>query len=481
MPEIAAVKAPNERLAIGRYVLVAALPSADDAPAWLAKGEGAGELDVPLVLRAVPESVVADGELMRAALEDSRVAVQIEHPHLVRLVDLFEERGRWFMVSEFVSGRTLRQIMNRAGSINRVPPIWFTVHVVSIVCQALAHLHARCGEMGTHLSSVRNTITPDTLTVSFAGDPQLMAFGLARANVVPSISNTSPIGSSYAYAAPERLSDHDTAVADVARSDVYSLGVVLYEMLTARRPFAADDEEDLLREVLDTRREPPPPSMLAPWVTQPLEEVVLTAMARDPRDRFRNVRELGEAIEKYMSWAGVRPSRKHLAQQVCGEVAHADSEPPPSARSSPSDRPPEPPRASRAPATRTARVVSPFDEARPSARPTAEHVWDRITEMARRQRAAEQRQSGPPRPAPTEHGRAVRSWGRVGGEAEKEDAVPSSRPSPAVACFEMGIDLARNGEYEAALVQLEEAVRLEPNNRMYATNLRRVKKQLNVD
>ena len=112
------------------------------------------------------------------------------------------------------------------------------------------------------------------------------------------------------------------------------------------------------------------------------------------------------------------------------------------------------------------------------ARPTAEHVWDRITEMARQQRAAEQRRGAPPPPA---HRGTFRSWGQVGGDTKKEEAVPSSRPSPAVACFEAGIDLARKGNYEAALVQLEEAVRLEPDNRMYATNLRRVKKQLNVD
>ena len=473
----AAVIALKEGTPLGGYVLLAPLPAADDSEVWLARRDGAAAANSPLVLRTVPEVVAADEALMSAALEESKSALLFEHPHLVRFVDLFQSSGRWLVVSEFVSGRTLRQIMNRASTINRVPPIWFSVHVAAVVCQALAYLHARCGELGTQLGSVRHPVSPDSILVSFAGDPQLMAFGIARANALPTISNTSPIPSSFAYAAPERLSDLDTPVADVARSDVYSLGVVLYEMLTARRPFAAEDDETLLREVLDTRREPLPPSMVAPWVTQPLEDIVLTAMARDPRDRFRHAGELGEAIRQYMAWAGVNPSRKHLAQQVCGIVAHADSAPPPSARSNPSSTPPVVPRGARVPSNAGVRPSADVFDVAAAAPPQRGHVWDKVTAMARQQREAEQRDAEAERQPSVPTTGASRGWD--GAVATPTASLPALTPCQrALQFFEEGVDLARSRQYRAALDKLEQAVELDPDNRVYGANLRRVKKQL---
>jgi serine/threonine protein kinase len=470
----AALNALKEGTLLGGYVLLAPLPATDESEVWLARSDDAAAAGSPVVLRTVPQAVAADEALMQAALEESRSALLFEHPHLVRLVDLFSTSGRWIVVSEFVSGRTVRQIMNRASTINRVPPIWFSLHVAAVVCQVLAYLHGRCGELGTHLGNVRHTVSPDSILVSFAGDPQLMAFGIARANALPTISNTSPIPSSFAYAAPERLSDVDTPVADVARSDVYSLGVVLYEMLTARRPFAAEDDESLLREVLDTRREPPPPSMVAPWVTQPLEDIVLTAMARDPRDRFRHAGELGEAIRQYMAWAGVNPSRKHLAQQVCGVVAHADSAPPPSARSDPSSTPPVVPRGARVPSDPDGRAAAAVRGA--GAAPPRGHVWDKVTAMARQQREAELRRAEvAPEPASPTTG--THTWDRVVASPPEPDPNKTACQQ-ALQYFEEGIDLARSRDYRAALVKLEQAARLDPDNRVYGANLRRVRKQL---
>jgi len=482
---------------------VAPVPTADGHDLWLAKAVEATSPNAAVLLRLVPDEIARDGARLEAALAETAVAAACEHPHLARLIEIAEEGGRCYLVSEYVSGRTLRQIQHRAGSLNRIPPIWFTLHVACVVSDGLCCLHRRCAEHGVPLRTLRQPVSPDNVVVSFAGDTKLCAFGLGLPNAVPTASASGPLNRTFAYVAPERIATAPATPDDVARADVYSVGVLLYEALTGRRPFEAMDEENLLREVLDESRDPIPPSIVAPWVTQPLEEIVITAIARDPGLRFSSADELRDAISDYMAWAGLRPDRRHVAQQVCGVVAHADSEPPPSARSEPTGRPyvsrVPPPRQSEASAVPEALVTrgdadGELGEGRPSHPGLA---WDRAAAAARRAAAAARPpEAFAPRPVaraganrpeePAELGGAPAAvpaggqhfWDQVVRQQRSTAADGGRVTVTAVEAFESGLELARKGDFAAALVELEQALRLDPTNRVYGANLRRVQREL---
>ncbi len=479
---------------LGRYSLVAPVPAGDGHELWLAKVVEPETAGAPVLLRIVPEDIAQDGTRMSSALSEAAVATTCDHPHLARLIEIAGENGRYYLVSEFVSGRTLRQIQHRAGSLNRVPPIWFTLDVARVVSDGLAHLHQRCAKHHVPLRTLRQTVTPDNVVVSFAGDTKLCAFGLGLPNAVPTASASGPLNRTFAYVAPERIAAAPTTPADVTRADVYSVGILLYEALTGRRPFEAADEENLLHELLDESRDPVPPSIVAPWVTQPLEEIVTTAIARDPGARFGSAAELRDAIVDYMAWAGLRPDRRHVAQQVCGVVAPADAEPPPSARSEPTGRPygsrtPPPRRLDAAPPTEaTAAPVAQSDED-VAARPVDPgQVWDRAAAAARRaatHRPSERARDGvegerdgrlaSPSAAPPG---ARHFWDQVVEQRRSIPAEAVETTGGAVDAFERGLELALRGDFRAALDELEVALRLDPTNRVYGANLRRVQREL---
>ncbi len=486
---------------LGRYSLVAPVPTGDGHDLWLAKPVAPTSPDAAVLLRVVPEEIARDGARLEAALAEATVAAACEHPHLARLIEIGEDGGRYYLVSEYVSGRTVRQIQHRAGSLNRIPPIWFTLHVARVVSDGLSCLHRRCAEHGVPLRALRQTVSPDNVVVSFAGDTKLCAFGLGLPNAVPTASASGPLNRTFAYVAPERIAATPATLSDVARADVYSVGVLLYEALTGRRPFETTDEENLLREVLDERRDPIPPSIVAPWVTQPLEEIVITAIARDPGLRFGSAEQLRDALSDYMAWAGLRPERRHVAQQVCGVVAHADSEPPPSARSEPTGRP----YASRVPPPRrsdkTASNEDPAARAPANAQLVAERpsdpglAWDLAAAAARRATARPPAagatrpvaHAGPPRAddaaeltrAPSAVPPGERHfWDEVVRQRRSTATDGDDPTAAAIEAFESGLELARKGDFAAALVELEQALRLDPTNRVCGANLRRVQREL---
>ena len=169
--------------------------------------------------------------------------------------------------------------------------------------------------------------------VSFTGEVKLLDFGIARALSLPSLTQVGTFKGKYAYMAPE-LMEIDRPPHDIdGRSDLYSLGVILYESLTGIRPFNAANDAQLLQMLLDKQRVAEPPSNFASWIPETLDRLVLKCIAKEPADRFQSARSMREALRDFMKNSGLCPSARHLAEQVCGySDSIQDSSPPPSMR-----------------------------------------------------------------------------------------------------------------------------------------------------
>lgn len=247
----------------GRYTLLAILGTGGMATVWRARDEMLGR---EVAVKVLSPQHAADPEFLARFEREARHAAAVSHPRLVTVFDGGVEGGTPFIVMELVAGRTLRQVLDETG----VLPPGQAVTVAAAVCEGLEAAHAA--------GLVHRDITPANIVLN-GGDVKVLDFGIARADGTRAATATGTVLGTAAYLSPEQASGQPSG----PQSDLYSLGCVLFEMLTGRPPFTADSTVGLAyRQVHD---DPGPPSALRPGAPARLDHVTALLLAKDPGDR----------------------------------------------------------------------------------------------------------------------------------------------------------------------------------------------------
>ncbi len=218
---------------------------------------------------------------------EAQAAASLSHPNIVAVFDTGAEDNIWFIVMEYVAGRTLKDLIKTQGP---VPPAR-AAEISADVASALAGAHAR--------GIVHRDVKPGNVMLTTDGKVKVMDFGIARASAVPSITQTAAMVGTVQYIAPEQAQGLE---AD-ARSDVYALGCCLYEMLTGQVPFTGPTPVAIAYR--HVQEDPTPPRVLNPDVTVSLERVCLKAMAKQPQDRYQTALEMRQDLERARAGAPV--------------------------------------------------------------------------------------------------------------------------------------------------------------------------------
>src|SRR6266496_820063 len=211
---------------------------------------------------------------------EAQSAASLSHPNIVGVFDTGSEGDTWFIVMEYVDGRTLKDIIRAEGAL-----YWArAAEVAADVAGALAVAHAR--------GIVHRDVKPGNVMLTTEGKVKVMDFGIARATAVPSITQTSAVVGTAQYIAPEQAQGLEVD----ARTDVYALGCCLYEMLTGQVPFTGPTPVAIAYR--HVREDPTPPRALNPDVPVSLERVCLKAMAKRPEDRYQTAVEMQRDLER---------------------------------------------------------------------------------------------------------------------------------------------------------------------------------------
>jgi eukaryotic-like serine/threonine-protein kinase len=247
----------------GRYTLLAVLGTGGMATVWRARDEMLGR---DVAVKVLNPQHAADAEFLARFESEARHAAAVSHPRLVTVFDCSVESGTPFIVMELVAGRTLRQVLDEAG----VLPPGQAVAIAAAVCEGLEAAHAA--------GLVHRDITPANIVLN-GGAVKVLDFGIARAGGTRAATAAGTVVGTAAYLSPEQASGRP---AD-PRSDLYSLGCVLFEMLTGRPPFTADSAVGLAyRQVHD---DPGLPSAWRPGLPASLDQVTARLLAKDPSSR----------------------------------------------------------------------------------------------------------------------------------------------------------------------------------------------------
>jgi serine/threonine protein kinase len=272
----------------GAFEVVGALGQGGMAEVWQAMQRLPTGRCRPVALKRMRARLLGDASALRMFRAEARLSTLLQHPNIVRVLDSGELNGQPFIAFELIDGLELRRLFRE----RRTPlPLGFTVSLVRTIADALAYAHRLVDENGEWLRLVHRDVSPSNVMIALDGTFKLLDFGVARARRDDGSETTFGVAKGkVGYMAPEVVAGRPLD----ERVDLFSLGVVLHELLTHRRLFSDKDQKVAL--LLNRTARATPPSLVNPEVPAILDQITLRALQRDPDARFQTAREMSDAL-----------------------------------------------------------------------------------------------------------------------------------------------------------------------------------------
>lgn len=302
----------DETRQLGRYELIERIAVGGMGEIYLAKSRGAAGFEKTVIIKKILEHLAQEEEFVTKFLDEGRIVVNLTHSNIVPVFDMGEEDGEYFIAMEYVHGRDLRDVLKRAEAQDQPIPLDLAIHVVAQVCNGLDYAHRQTDDQGNPLNIVHRDISPSNIMLSREGEVKIIDFGIARAASRAAKTASGRIQGKICYMSPEQASGRSLD----ARSDIFSTGVVLYELLTGVRPFQG--ESDMHSLDLVRKCDFPPPSEVEESVPEQLDAIVEKAMCEDPEERYQRIHQLHVDLLEFAHSQGRAVMGQEVAEFVTG-------------------------------------------------------------------------------------------------------------------------------------------------------------------
>jgi eukaryotic-like serine/threonine-protein kinase len=275
-----------------RYELIQKFAQGGMADLYLARAVGPEGFEKYVVVKRMLPEPDEDGECLRAFLDEARLAACLSHQNIVQVFEAGRDDDGYFIVMEYLHGFDLDLVLSRLRARGKQLPIQHAISIVAGAAAGLHYAHERVGPDGRNLGVIHRDVSPSNLVVTFDGGVKLIDFGIARVdrrrhNTVPGV-----VKGKIGYMSPEQCA----GLALDRRSDIYTLGILLYELTTLHSPFSSSDEYDVMTEVITST--PRPPSVRVPWYPLALERIVMRCLSRPREARYQSALDLLLELEE---------------------------------------------------------------------------------------------------------------------------------------------------------------------------------------
>jgi len=286
------------RLLVGRYYIIERMAVGGMAEVYLATHGQLAGFQTPVVVKRILPNLAHSREFIEMFLDEARIAALLQHPNIANIMEVGRERDEYFLAMELVQGESLSQVLRTLHAKQHQLPPALAAFIASQILAGLHHAHTICDTQGQPLHVVHRDISPQNILISYEGAVKVIDFGIARAMGRVTHTRVGSAKGKFSYMSPEQARreavDH--------RSDIFSLGVVLWEMITGCRLFRRDNELDTVDAILGEAA--PPLSKFIP-VPPLLEAIVDRSLAKNVDERFASAQEMETLLQRYVSEEGV--------------------------------------------------------------------------------------------------------------------------------------------------------------------------------
>jgi len=280
-------------LRVGRYEVISHLATGGMAQIYLARQTGLGSFERHVVLKTILRDRAGDHRFVTMFLDEAKLAATLNHQNVAQVYEVDQADGAYFMAMEYVHGENARAILETTLRRGWTIPLELAVMIISGAAAGLHHAHERRGKNGAPLNIVHRDVSPANIMVGFDGSVKVLDFGIAKAEERATKTVGGTIKGKYGYMAPEQCKGKPID----RRSDIFALGICLYELTTLRRAFKGNDDFETMKRIVSG--DVILPSIAVPGYPRELEAIVLTALAGDPNARFQTGQELIEALDVF--------------------------------------------------------------------------------------------------------------------------------------------------------------------------------------
>jgi serine/threonine-protein kinase len=294
----------------GKYTLIDRIAVGGMAEIFLAKQAGVEGFEKLLALKRIRPHLSGHDNFVTMFLNEAKLAAQLTHPSVVQIYDLGRIGESFFIAMEYVPGRDMSRVMPKCKQLGIPFPLEYAMRIASSALEALYYAHNKTDPLGNPLHIVHRDVTPENILVGWSGSVKIADFGIAKATSQLGGANETRAGEikgKLSYMSPEQCMGKDMD----HRSDIFSLGVVLYEWLTGFRLFSGDNDMAIMNNIIEGKIYPP--SYFKGTIPEVAETILMKALEKDRKKRYQSAWDMQFDIDTFLAESEFTPSNVHLS------------------------------------------------------------------------------------------------------------------------------------------------------------------------
>lgn len=292
-----------------QYVLLDLIGAGGMAEVYKSKLIGQQGFEKLIVVKKLNSQVAKDDEIVANFIDEARLAALLEHENIATIYDFGEMDGSYFIAMEYLFGRDLHSVIHRARETGTPVDVEMALLVTSRICEAMDYAHSLLDLQQRPLNIIHRDLTPHNVFITYEGKVKIIDFGIARAELFDNRTKAGVVKGKVSYMSPEQLTGGDID----HRSDIFSIAILLYEMLSGRRMYSGDTAT-LIRKCMEVEYEPL--EEIIPGLPPELYSVLHKGLEKDRSVRYQSCREMGEDIDDCLFSVTNRPSSQRLKEYI---------------------------------------------------------------------------------------------------------------------------------------------------------------------